>query len=138
MSSRYFAINLKMWAKVPSLNQEFEDDLEDELDNNVEVISEEEESEADEIMMIRVKMEFGRIKWLHEQQKLKKLSLERNILQSRLQQRTAECAQERERLQQERGRLLQERGVLQQEDYRLAEETINVARKVLKMLEEGE
>ena len=125
-----------MWAKVPSLNQEFEDDLEDEFDNNVdgdseEEESEDEESEADEIMMIRVKMEFGRIKWLHEQQKLKKLSLERNILQSRLQQRLAECAQERERLQQERGRL-------QQEDYRLAEETINVARKVLKMLEEGE
>ena len=132
-----------MWAKVPSLNQEFEDDLEDEFDNNVdgdseEEESEDEESEADEIMMIRVKMEFGRIKWLHEQQKLKKLSLERNILQSRLQQRLAECAQERERLQQERRRLLHERGELQQEDYRLAEETINVARKVLKMLEKGE
>ena len=76
--------------------------------------SEDEENEADEIMMIRVKMEFGRIKWLHEQQKLKKLSLERNILQSRLQQRLAECAQERERLQQERRRLLHERGELQQ------------------------
>ena len=84
-----------MWAKVPSLNQEFEDDLEDEFDNNVDVDSEEEsedeESEADYIMMVRVKMEFGRIKWLHEQQKLKKLSLERNILQSRLQQRIADC-----------------------------------------------
>ena len=104
-----------MWAKVPSLNQEFEDDLEDEFDNNVdgdseEEESEDEESEADEIMMIRVKMELGRIKWLQEQQKLKKLSLERNILQSRLQQMLAECAQERERLQQERRRLLHERG----------------------------